>query len=188
MDRDAEDFSSFINKMEPVDIRTNNGNITWNNKQLAHHKVATRLDRFLVSKSIIMQGLALGCNILPWGGLDHWSVQLEVNFQTTLKNRPFRFEKIFMDHPTFKENIKQWWPEELPDQGTRMFRLYKKLKYIKQKLKEWNREFFGNINQGKKSIEYSMSMLQELCIEEGYTEDRKKEEIQMTQKWEERCK
>jgi hypothetical protein len=31
-----------------------------------------------------------------------------------------------------------------------MFKLYKKLKYIKQKLKDWDREVFGNINQGKK--------------------------------------
>ena len=69
-----------------------------------------------------------------------------------------------------------------------MFKLYKKLKYIKQKLKEWNREVFGNINQGKKSIEDRMRMLQEICIEEGYIEDQKKEEIQMNQEWEEICK
>jgi hypothetical protein len=135
----------------------------------------------------MLQGLTLDCNILPWGGSDHWPVQLEANFQTTPKNRPFRFEKFWIDHPTFKENINQWWREELPDQGTRMFKLYKKLKYIKQKLKEWNREVFGNINQGKKSIEDRMRKLQEQCIEEGYTEDRKKEEIQMTQEWEARC-
>jgi exonuclease III len=188
LDRDAEEFSAFIDTMELVDIRTNNGQFTWNNKRLAHHQIATRLDRFLVSESIILQGLALDCSILPWGGSDHWSVQLEANFQTTPKNRPFRFEKFWIDHPTFKENINQWWQEELPDHGTRMFKLYKKLKYIKQKLKEWNKEVFGNINQGKKSIEDRMRKLQELCIEEGYTEDRKKEEIQMTQEWEARCK
>jgi hypothetical protein len=63
---------------------------------------------------------------------------------------PFRIEKFWIDHPTFKDNINQWWQDELPYHGTRMFKLYKKLKYIKQKLKEWNREVFGNINQGKK--------------------------------------
>jgi hypothetical protein len=84
---------------------------------------------------------------------------LEANFQTTPNNRPFRFEKFWIDHPTFKENINQWWREEIPDQGTRMFKLFKKLKYIKQKLKEWNIEVFGNINQGKKSIEDRMRKL-----------------------------
>jgi hypothetical protein len=68
-----------------------------------------------------------------------------------------------------------------------MFKIYKKLKYIKCNLKEWNKEIFGNINQEKNNIEYKMRKLQEICIVEGYTEDRKKEEIQMTQEWEARC-
>ena len=68
-----------------------------------------------------------------------------------------------------------------------MFKLYKKLKYIKYKLKEWNKENFGNINQEKKNIEDRMRRLQEVCIVEGYIEDRKKEDIQMTQEWEGRC-
>jgi hypothetical protein len=32
LDRDAEYFSSFIDTMKLVDIRTNNGQFTWNNK------------------------------------------------------------------------------------------------------------------------------------------------------------
>jgi hypothetical protein len=55
-----------------------------------------------------------------------------------------------------------------------MFKLYKKLKYIKYKLKEWNKEIFGNINQEKKNIEDRMGRLHEVCITEGYTEDRKR--------------
>ena len=58
-----------------------------------------------------------------------------------------------MEHPSFKEKIKQWWCEEKPEKGTRMFQHYKKLKHIKYRLKEWNKETFGNINQEKKKIE-----------------------------------
>jgi hypothetical protein len=39
----------------------------------------------------------------------------------------------------------------------------------------------------KKNIEDRMRKLQEICIDKGYTEDWKKEEIQMTKEWEERC-
>jgi hypothetical protein len=52
-----------------------------------------------------------------------------------------------------------------------MFKLYKKLKYIKYNLREWSKEIFGNINQEKKNIEDRMRRLQEVCIVEGYTED-----------------
>jgi exonuclease III len=109
LDGDAEEFSAFIDAAEMVDIRTSNGQFTWNNKRSNHYQVATRLDRFLVSESIILQRLTVDCNILPWGCSDHWPVQLEANFQTTPKNKPFRFEKFWIEYPTFKENINQWW-------------------------------------------------------------------------------
>jgi hypothetical protein len=100
----------------------------------------------------------------PMGGSDHWPVQLEAGFQTTPKNNTFRFEKFWMEHLTFKEKIKQWWYEEKPKQGTRMFKLYKKLKHIKHRLKECNKDTFENINQEKKTIEEIMKKLQETCI------------------------
>ena len=56
-----------------------------------------------------------------------------------------------------------------------MFKLYKKLKYIKYKLRELNKEIFGNINQEKENIEDRMRKLQEVCIAKGYTKERKKE-------------
>jgi hypothetical protein len=59
LDRDAEEFSKFIDIGEMVDLKTNNGQFTWNNKWMNQHQVATRLDIFLVSDSIIMQGITL---------------------------------------------------------------------------------------------------------------------------------
>jgi hypothetical protein len=50
-----------------VNIKTSNGQFTWNNKQIKKHQIATRLDRFLVLDSIILQGLNLYYSILPWG-------------------------------------------------------------------------------------------------------------------------
>jgi hypothetical protein len=187
LDRDVEDFSTFVDIVEMVDIKTSNGQFTWNNKWINQHQILTRLDKFLVSDSIILQGLNLYCNILPWGGLDHLPVQLESNFQTTPKNKHFRFEKFWIEHPTFKENISQWWWEPQPKQGTRMFKLYKKLRYIKHKLKECNKEIFGNIKKEKRIIEDKMRNLQEICIDRRCIEDRKKEDIQLTQEWEARC-
>jgi hypothetical protein len=48
-------------------------------------------------------------------------------------------------------------------------------------------DIFGNINTEKNYIEEKMRKLQETCMWEGYTEDWKKEELQMTQEWEVRC-
>ena len=37
LDRDAKDFSSFIDIVEMVDIKTSNGQFTWNNKWINQH-------------------------------------------------------------------------------------------------------------------------------------------------------
>ena len=68
-----------------------------------------------------------------------------------------------------------------------MFKIYTKLKHIKYRLKEWKRDTFGTVNQEKNNIEEKMKKLQETYISEGYNEERKKEEIQMTQECDERC-
>jgi hypothetical protein len=65
LDIDEEDFSSFIDTVEMVDIKTSNGQFTWNNKRINQHQIVTRLDRFLVSDPIILQGLTLDYSILP---------------------------------------------------------------------------------------------------------------------------
>ena len=86
LDRDVKEFSNFIDTMEMVDLKTNNGQFTWNNKRMSQHQVATRLDRFLVLELIIMKGLTLDCNILPWRPSDQWLVQIDADFQPTPKN------------------------------------------------------------------------------------------------------
>ena len=106
LDRDAEAFLAFIEKTKLVDIKTSNGQFTLNNKRILHQQIASRLDRFLISHSIVMQGIIMEGIILPWGGSDHWHVLMEANFQVTPKNRPFWFKSLWIEHPTFKENIK----------------------------------------------------------------------------------
>jgi len=72
MDRYAKAFLAFIEKTKLVDIKTSNGQFTWNNKRILHQQITSRLDRFLISESIVMQGIIMEGNILPLGGSDHY--------------------------------------------------------------------------------------------------------------------
>eukprot|EP00253_Pinus_taeda_P006750 PITA_06750 len=51
---------------------------------------------------------------------------------STPRNRPFRFEKFWLDHPNFQEMVKNWWSEPLEHSGSKMFNLQKKLKIHKE--------------------------------------------------------
>ena len=77
----------------------------------------------------------------------------EVSFIGTPRNRPFRFENIWLTHLDFISNIEKWWTKDMHVQGTKMFLLHKILKHIKHKLKYWNKNEFGNIFEAKKAVE-----------------------------------
>lgn len=111
-----------------------NGTFTWNNKRGGTSQVASKLDRFIISNDLLLSGHIMTAFILPFGGSDHWPIQLEAPFIGTLRNRPFRFENVWLTHLDFITNIGKWWAEDVPTQGTKMFLLHRRLKYIKLRL------------------------------------------------------
>lgn len=116
-------------------------------------QVASILDIFIISEDLLLSSQSMTSWILPFGRSDHWPVQLEASFIGTLRNRSFRFKNAWLTHPNFISNIRNWWGEDMPTQGTKMFLLHQRLKHIKQRLKEWNRNEFGNIFEAKREVE-----------------------------------
>lgn len=143
--KDALAFQSFLDTMKLVDIETSNGHFNWNNRRGGGSLVALKLDRFIILEDLILNEIGMEARILPFGGSDHWPIQLEIRGIGTPQNRPFRFENIWLTHPEFINNISSWWSEDLHIQGTNMFLLHRRLKHINLKLKEWNKKEFGNI-------------------------------------------
>ena len=62
---------------------------------------------------------------------------------------PFRFENMWLKVEDFLDLIRNWW-RGIEVRGTASYRLEAKMKELKQKLKVWNREVFGNL-EGNKS-------------------------------------
>lgn len=170
-----------------VDIPPKNGLYTWNNRRGGENRIASRLDRFLISENILLEGTTVDSDILPSGGSDHWPIALEAAFLETPKNRPFRFEKFWLTHPNFPELLKKWWEEPRNIRGTKMFKLQSKLKHIKHKIKEWNAAEFGNIFQEKHNIEDRLSQIHKEWASGINREDSNEQERILMQKWQLRC-
>lgn len=98
-------FKTFIDNMKLVDIVTRNGLFNWNNKRGGESQVASKVDRFIVSEDLMFTDKEMIASVLPFGGSNHWLVQLEVQGISTPRNRPFRFENILLSHPDFISNI-----------------------------------------------------------------------------------
>jgi len=173
--------------MRLVSLETTNGTITCNNRRGGITQVASKLDRFIISEDLLLFGHTMAAWILPFGGLDHWPIQLEASFIGTPRNKPFRFENAWLTHPNFITNIRSWWVEDMPTQGMKMFLLHQRLKHIKHRLKELNRNEFGKIFEGKREVERKLQEINQILIKEGFTEERKIQVDSLQQEWDNRC-
>jgi hypothetical protein len=124
------------------------------------HQIACRLDHFLLSDSLMLEGTTLEAKILDFHGSDHWPIQLWLDVLATPGCKPFRLEQFWINHPDFQQNAHIWWEEAAVSTGTKMYRLQQKLKNFKQKLKTWNKQTFGNIFEAQKQLMEQMSNVQ----------------------------
>eukprot|EP00253_Pinus_taeda_P012133 PITA_12133 len=69
-----------------------------------------------------------------------------------------------------------------------MFILHKRLKHIKQKLKEWNQKEFRNIFTSKKIVENKIPVLKQALIRNDFDKDKNNQTEQYHQEWEMLCK
>ncbi|RVW99869.1 Transposon TX1 uncharacterized 149 kDa protein [Vitis vinifera] len=100
------DFDSFISESELLDPPLRNASFTWSNMQ--ESPVCKRLDRFLYSNEwgqLFPQGIQ---ETLIRRTSDHWPIALDTN-PFMWGPTPFRFENMWLQHPSFKENFRNWW-------------------------------------------------------------------------------
>jgi len=186
--KDSLEFQTFIDKMNLVDVEMNTGLFTLNNKRGGKSQVASNLDRFLISENLMLENKEIIAEVLPFGGSDHWAIQMEIKGINILRNKPFRFENIWLSHPDFFNNIKNWWTKDLQIQGTRMFLLHKRLKHIKLRLKDWNINEFDNIFVEKKSVENKMKELNQALIKEAFDKNKSNQVDKYHHEWDNLCK
>jgi hypothetical protein len=135
LDRDSCDFNRLIDELHLIDLEASNGLHTWTNRRTRIHQIACKLDRFLISESLMLDGVAMESTILNLSGSDHWPIQLWVDVPATPGKKPFRFEQFWLDHPDFRANIQDWWRQAEIPYGSKMYRFQQKLKNLKQTLK-----------------------------------------------------
>jgi hypothetical protein len=186
LDQDSNDFNSLIDKLNLIDLEAINGNYTWTNRRTGSHQIAYKLDRLLISDSLMLEGIALEASILNIPGSDHWPIQLWLDVPTTPGKKPFRFEQFWLNHPDFQAKIQDWWREAEVLRSSKMYRFQQKLKNLKQILKIWNKKTFGNIFDSQKKLPEQMGEIQNQIQMQGLTNELKAQEAKVNQQLEAR--
>ncbi|RVX14050.1 LINE-1 retrotransposable element ORF2 protein [Vitis vinifera] len=168
-------FAEVVDDLGLVDLQLQGGAFTWTGG--LNNMSKARLDRFLVSPCWLNQFSRVSQRRLPRPISDHFPVLLEGS-SWRRGPAPFRFENMWFKVEGFKDLIRNWW-QGTEVRGSASFRLSEKLKKVKQKLKVWNREEFGNLESNKEAaiqqVEYwdrvederSLSMEESACKKEA---------------------
>ncbi|XP_059070808.1 uncharacterized protein LOC131860412 [Cryptomeria japonica] len=170
LSRSQLDFQSFVNENALLEVVAKGGDFTWTNRRRGFSNIAEKLDRFFLAGDWSVAPIVFEAEVLAISGLDHFPVSLVVQNDAVPIRCPFKLEKMWLRELSFKELVVGWWKEALVVEGFLAYHFFKKLSYVKQKLKSWNREVFGNIFYEKRRLEGDLGALNAKVMAEGMDE------------------
>ena len=138
-------FSKVIEDLELKDLPMVGGPFTWIGR--VNNQYFSRLDCFLVNEGWDSHFGDARQFVLPRPVSDHFPILLDGGGLRRGPS-PFRFENMWLKVEGVKDLLKYWW-EEGSFSGSPSFILAERLKSLKAKLKEWNRNTFGRVEYRK---------------------------------------
>ncbi|XP_057869210.1 uncharacterized protein LOC131076177 [Cryptomeria japonica] len=165
----ALDFNNWINKNSLLEIQMAENAFTWNNKRIGFCNIAEKLDRFFIHGGLSELNYTMEAKILPLSGFEHFPLQLNILTDHSPRNCPFKFESMWFRDDNIINLIEHLWNDSVLS-GSKMFIVANKLKLIKRKLLEWNRENFGNIFDKKLLIEKDLKDANKKVLANGMNE------------------
>lgn len=170
LEPEVDHFKDFIQNASLLDMPFCNGTFTWNNHRGGKHQIASKLDRFLISDNAVHLGGDLTTAILAHSGSDHWPIALQWQRPGDWTKRPFCFEGFWLTHPALKDFFRTISASFIPPEGSKMYQLQQKLRFLKSHLKRWNWETFGNIFEAQHELNQELRDLHQKIINKGHTE------------------
>ncbi|PWA35474.1 cytochrome P450 [Artemisia annua] len=148
----AAEFNMFIANSQLIDIPLGAYSFTWSDK---HASKMSKLDRFLVSQGTLdlfpnLSGLILHRHIS-----DHRPILLKET-HVDYGPIPFRLYHSWFLEDDFHSVIEDSWNNDGVSASNPMILLKNKLKYLKQRLKEWSSVKRSNKVHNRKVIQYSI--------------------------------
>ena len=112
--------------------------------------VCSRIDRFLFFEGWGEMFQLTRQEALVRATLDHCPILLDTN-NFKWGPTPFRFENMWLRNKDFKSKFKQWWDNSV-QQGWEGFKFMRKLESVKNEVKKWSREVFGDVQMENNAL------------------------------------
>ncbi|XP_026417281.1 uncharacterized protein LOC113312760 [Papaver somniferum] len=145
----------FLRKIEEAhfsDLSYTECPFTWTNKRTGPHLTEQRLDIGLPNEAWLDIQPNTTISNLTAIGSDHNLIIINTNPNWKLGQIPFKFFGPWINHEDCKSIIVECW--NTVHKGSLSIKIARKLRDIKVRLKQWNKEVYGNIKLGDRNTGY----------------------------------
>jgi exonuclease III len=119
-----------IQQWDLMDFKPIKGLYTWTNNRMGEEHISTRLDRFLVQSTLLLERKLISTTILPKLTSDHKPILLQLEEEENIGPIPFRFSPLWKSKSGFVDTVQ--WAWSTPINGSPNFVWEQKLKIAKK--------------------------------------------------------
>ena len=151
-------LQQIIDDLHLCDLTTIGQGYTWINNREDEDPVMERLDRAFAMVEWVNMYPLYSLRNLPIIHSDHGPILLDLKVCGPFRKRPFKFEHMWITHPTCHDLIKKLW--SFSSHGSRAAQLRKKLSNVRKNTLEWNRVVFVRVETEIKEKQAHLQILQ----------------------------
>ncbi|XP_058734177.1 uncharacterized protein LOC131605902 [Vicia villosa] len=170
-----KDFFNWTDSNNLIHLPTLGNPFTWCNGRKGRLRTEKRLDRVICNLDLLDVCNSVNCNTLPKVKSDHYPLLFTINLYKVIFKSQFRFLSIWSKNEECLKIIEEVWKTKF--WGCPMYFLDRKLKLLKTKLKEWNKNSFGDVTVKVKNAEVKLMNIQDDISKLGYSDSLQDDEI-----------
>ena len=141
----ALEFKDCLDCCNFLDLGFSGPKYTWSNRRQISNLILERIDRYFANPAWRLLNPEASITHLTRVYFDHCPVLLELSKSPpTARNKPFRFQSMWLLHPEFPRFVKDNWDHLQP--------LSSAITNFTREVKRWNVEVFGNLFTRKKKV------------------------------------
>uniref|UniRef100_A0A803Q7S4 DUF4283 domain-containing protein n=1 Tax=Cannabis sativa TaxID=3483 RepID=A0A803Q7S4_CANSA len=138
------DFLQCVNSCGLEDVKSSGNFFIWSNKQSGEDRIYSKIDRILANQTWINRYEYAEAVFLNEGIFDHSPGILTLYLGIVRGKKPFKYFRMWKSHPKYELALNEIWKSEI--RGSKMYQVVSKMKQLKVKLKEINREGFSDLH------------------------------------------
>jgi hypothetical protein len=162
------EFQSWSDAFNLIHLPTHGAEFTWHNGRGGIRYTEKRLDRVVCNQSWLDMCCVSSVSTLTRQKSDHFPLLLDAQLTSLPFVSNFKFMRMWTLHPECKKVVEDCWNTSVI--GCPMFILSKKLKLLKDRLKSWNKDCFGNVHNLVSSAEQRLQQVQDQIQQNGHSD------------------